>query len=170
MNRKVVKITILVVVLVALVGGAIGLYLHFHKGPIVGRIQFGAKYNLVEINPTELFAGAEMSSESYFEINANKQTGRLYLKGLTATNSAPLSFIVTKYKEGIKETVIEFEFIIDNGEKTKIQRLKAISTNKEIRIKDNIDHAVSIIEQNPNDITSLKYTSTLLVFQRQEVA
>ena len=167
MNRKITKIIIISVAIIAVAILGIGLYKKFNQGPIVGRIEFGAKYVLTSIRPTERFAGAEYDSASYFKIDENKQTGTLYLKGLTAT-PAPIPFIVTSYQEGTKETVIEFEYIIGNGEDTVIEKLRAISTRNKIVIKTVEPHGIQdVITQNPGEIDKLEYNVTILEFSRE---
>ena len=169
MSRKTTKIIFLVVILIAVIGTGIGVYAYSHSGPIVGKIDFGTSYYLSEIRPTERFKGATMNSGSYFQINLDRQTGNLYLAGLEASDS-PIPFIVTSYKEGVKSTIIDFEYIIGAGNDTQIQRLQAVSTNTEIRIKTVETHGVQdVITQNPTDIDSLEYSVTILVF-RKEVA
>ncbi|MCQ2381980.1 MAG: hypothetical protein MJ054_01605, partial [Clostridia bacterium] len=100
---------------------------------------------------------------SCFRVRKDKKFGDLYLYGLSATD-APIPFIVTSFKETDKRTIIEFEFIIGEGEATKLQHLSATCTDKEIRIKAVEEHKVDIIQQKYNDIDSLKYEVTLLVF------
>ncbi len=178
MSRKVSKLIIVLVVVAIIAGVGVGLYFHYNQGPIIGRIQFGQKYYLTEIRDTERFAGATISRDSYFQINPDKQTGKLCLVGLTATTTtnhdgttttAAIPFIVTNYKEGVKNTVIDFEYIIDNGEKTQIQHLQAISNNSEIRIKAVEPHNVQVIQQNPDkNLTELNYAVTILVFAAKE--
>ena len=166
MNRKVTKIIIILVVLAAIIAACIGVYFYFNQGTVEGRIQYGTRYHLTSIRPTERFAGATLSHDSYFCINTGKNeghTGQLYLKGLNATD-APIPLIITNYKEGSKQTIIEFEYILDNGEDTKIQHLTAISTKNEIRIKAVESHNVNVIQQKYNDIKSLEYEVTILVF------
>ena len=170
MSRKVTKSIFFVIILAAIAGVGIGLYFHYNQGPIVGRIVFGKPYYLQDIRPTERFAGATMDANSYFEINTDKKRGVLNLKGLKAT-SAPIPFIVTSYKEGVKNTVIEIEYLIDNGEEPKLQRLKAISDNSGIRIKSVESHSVEVIQQNADkDLKSLEYEVTILYFAKPEVA
>lgn len=168
MSRKTTKIIFALIIVAVIIGGGIGVYFYNQKGPIVGRIEFGKKYYLSEIRQTERFAGATMDRSSYFLINYDdNRTGKLYLAGLEAT-SAAIPFIVTSYKEGVKETVIEFEFIIGNGNDTKIQYMKATSTNNEIRIKAVEKHGVkNIISQNPDDLDYLDYLVTILVFRKE---
>ncbi len=167
MKPKVIKIVIAIAILAAL-GACIGLYFYFNQGPIVGRVKIGSYYHLTEIRQTERFAGATMSHDSYFRIRADGKTGELYLKDLTATN-APIPFIVTKYQEGTKQTLIDFEYIIGQGDNTKIERLTAISTKNEIRIKALESSGVRrIIGQKRNDINSLEYEVTILVFNLEE--
>lgn len=168
MSRKTTKLIIVVVVLVALIGGGIGLYFALNQGPIVGHIEYDVEYHLVDIRPTERFDGAKMNRASYFKINYGGKTGELKLVGLNA-NSALIPLIITNYKEGIKQTVIDFEYIINQGEKTEIQHLQAISTNSEIRIQAVEKHGVGIIQQNPDEIDYLEYKVTIMVFRRQEV-
>ncbi len=170
MKPKVIKIIITLVILTALIGTGIGLYIYYNnQGPIVGSVQCGAYYHLTSIRPTERFAGATMSHDSYFRIKAGGKTGELYLKDLTATN-APIPFIVTNYKESHRQTVIDFEYIIKDGENTKIQHLTAISTRNEIRIKTVESHQANVIQQNSNEINSLEYEVTILVFSLDEEA
>lgn len=167
MSRKTTNIIFCLIILAAIAGVGIGVYVFHNHGQVVGRIEFGTKYYLTEIRPTERFAGATMDQNSYFQINHNQKTGKLYLAGLTAT-SAPISFIVTDYQEGTKATTIEFEYIIGTGDKTKIQHLQAISTQTEIRIKAIESHDVqNIITENPETVKSLDYLVTILVFSKE---
>ena len=160
------KIIIFVVLLVALIGVGVGLYFNLNQGPIVGHIEFGNKYFLSEIRPTKRFEGATMNSGSYFQINHDRQTGNLHLVGLTGDTDT-ISFIVTSYKEGVQHTTIEFEYIVYDGNDTKIHRLQAISTNTEIRIKAVEPHGIqTVISQNPEDIDYLDYSVTILVFRK----
>ena len=170
-KRRIIKIVICLVVLAALVGAGVGVYLHYHKGDIVGKIQYGEYYHLKEMRATERFKGATMSSSSYFRIKNDGKTGELYLVGLEASTT-PIPLIITNYKEGIKQTVIEFEYLLNNGEDTEIQHLIAISTDDEIRINTVESHAVEIIHQNHNDddIDSLDYSVTILVFSLDKEA
>ena len=85
------------------------------------------------------------------------------MKDLKATTS-PIPLTITSYKEGTKHTTIEFEYLLNNGEDTKIQRLIAISTNTEIRIKAVESHGVNVIQQKESDVSSLDYSVTILVF------
>lgn len=157
-------------ILAALIGVGVGLYFHYNQGPIVGRIVFGEEYHLQDIRPTERFDGATMNSASFFQINRNKKTGILNLEGLKAT-SAPIPFIVTSYKEGAKQTVIEIEYLIDNGEETQLQRLQAISDNTGIRIKAVEPHQVQVIQQNADKgLNSLEYEVTIMFFAKPEAA
>lgn len=170
MKPKVTKFIIFIVLLLVLIGSGVGLYFYLNQGPIVGSIQYGAYYHLTSIRPTDRFAGATMSHDSYFRIKTGGKTGELYLKDLTATSGAPIPFVVTNYKEGHQHTVIEFEYIINEGEKTKIQHLTAISTKNEIRIKTVETHQANVIQQNANAINSLEYEVTILVFSLDEEA
>lgn len=175
MSKRITKIIILSLILIVAIGTAIGVYILSTRGPIIGRIEFGTRYTLKEIRTTDRFAGATMSTDSYFVINTNKKTGSLYLKDLTATTSGgittPISFIVTNYKETTSGTIIDFEYIISNGNDTIIQSLQAISNNTEIRIKTVESHEVSnIIAQNPhkvNPVDPLEYEVTILVFSKE---
>ncbi|MCM1403992.1 MAG: hypothetical protein NC133_00580 [Prevotella sp.] len=170
MSRKVTKSIICVVILAAIIGVGVGVYLHYNQGPIVGKIVYGQKYYLQDIRPTERFAGATMNSASYFEINYDKKTGKLYLAGLEAT-TAPIPFIVTNYKEGVKQTTIEFEYLIDQGEETQLQHLQAVSDDSGIRIKAVESHGVEVIQQNVDkDLQSLDYEVTILFFAKPEAA
>ena len=170
MNRRIIKYLLILIVIATMIGVGVGLYFHYHQGPIVGRIAFGQKYYLTEIRTTERFEGATMNRASYFEINNDKKTGKLYLVGLNAT-TAPIPFIVTNYQEGVNNTVIDFEYVIDNGEKTKIQRLQAISNDHEIRIKAVESHGVQVTQQNADKkLNSLDYAVTILVFAPQQEA
>lgn len=168
MSRKTSKIILALVIVAVMIGAGIGVYFYNQKGPIVGRIEFGTKYYLSEIRETERFAGAKMNRNSYFLINyEDHTTGKLYLAGLEATTTA-IPFIVTSYKEGVKGTVIEFEFIIGNGNDTKIQYMKATSTNDEIRIKAVEKHGIkNIISENPKDLKYLDYSVTIFVFRKE---
>ena len=142
-------------------------YFKTSEGPVIGRIKFGHEYHLSEIRPTERFAGATMDQASYFKINEDEKTGELYLKGLTAT-TAPIRFIVIDYQEGAKETTIIFEYIIDAGEKTTIQTLKAISTTDCITIKTVESHSIQyIIQENPDETDELDYNVTIMVFNKE---
>lgn len=170
MNRRTIKIIIGAVVLIALIGAGVAIYFFTaNSGPIVGHVKYGECYYLTEMRDTERFAGAQMNHASYFRIKNGGKTGELYLKGLTATTTgdvtAPIPLIITSYKEGPKQTVIEFEYIIGNGENTKIEHLTAISTDSEIRIKTVESHGVDVIEQKSNKIDSLDYAVTILVFK-----
>jgi|GEM_PF-4736134 len=167
-KRKVIKIVICLIILAALIGGGIGVYLYYHNGKVIGHIEVGEYYHLQEIRPSERFKGATMSTSSYFRIKNDGKTGELYLVGLEAT-ATPIPLIVTSYKEGIKQTVIEFEYILDQGEDTTIQHLTAISTDTEITIKATESYAVEIIHQNSSesDPDKLEYESTILVFSKE---
>lgn len=170
-KRKVIKIVICLVVLAAVIGTGIGVYFHYHTGTIIGHVEVGKYYYLKEIRPSERFKGATMSSSSYFRIKNEGKTGELYLVGLEAS-STPIPLIVTNYKEGIKQTVIEFEYILktgENGEDTKIQHLTAISTDTEITIKAVETYTVEVIHQKSGDTDpdALEYESTILVFNKE---
>lgn len=167
MTRKTTKIIFACIVLIVLTAVGFFAYFKLNEGPIIGRIDYGNKYHLVEIRPTEHFAGATMDNTSYFQINRDKKTGTLYLKGLTAT-AAPIEFIITQYKESPKHTTIDFEYIIPNGEDTCIQHLQAISTEKSITIKSVESHSIQdVIQQNPEKIEKLEYKVTILVFGKE---
>ena len=169
MNRKVTNLIIVIIVLAVLIGVGVGVYFYRNQGPVIGRIQYGVSYHLTSIRPTERFAGAEMDAASYFRIETDGKNGSLYLKGLTAT-TAPIPFVVTNYQEGSQQTIIEFEYLLDQGEDTRIQHLTAISTDKEICIKAIELHDVRIIQQKHNEIDSLKYAVTILVFRAEQGA
>lgn len=170
MNRKITKIIILCVTLIVLTTGGVGLYFYFNQSQAVGKIEFGKKYYLSEIRETERFAGAKIDASSYFEIKHDQKTGVLYLAGLTAT-SKPIPFIVTNYKESAKETVIDFEYILGNGEETKIEHLRAISTETCIYITNAEKHNVQyIIGQNPTDLKELTYDVIILIFKKELTA
>jgi len=167
MSRKTTKIIFACVVVVALIAVGAVFYWKSNDGPVVGRINYGHEYHLAEIRPTERFAGVQMDQASYFKINEDKMTGEMYLKGLTAT-TAPIKFIVTSYKEGPKNTVINFEYIIPNGEKTTIQSLQATSTDEYITIKADEFHSIQdVITLNPEEIDKLEYNVTILVFSKE---
>ncbi|MBO4726063.1 MAG: hypothetical protein J5598_00490 [Clostridia bacterium] len=171
-KRKVIKIVICLAIIVVLIGTGFGVYFYHNRGGIVGHVQYGEYYYLTEMRPTARFKGAQMNSSSYFRIKNDGKTGELYLAGLEATTT-PIPFIVTNYKEGVKQTIIEFEYLLANGEDTEIQHLTAISTNDGIRINAIESHAVEIVHQNHNnkDAKSLEYSVTILVFKpTQEVA
>ena len=53
---------------------------------------------------------------------------------------------------------------------TKIQHLQAISTKDSIEIKSVESHSVHVISQNAEDIKSLEYQVTLLVFSKEVTA
>ena len=166
-KRNITKLIICIAIIAVLIGAGVGVYFYYNNhGKIVGHIQNGEYYHLTEIRPTERFKGAQMDNTSYFRIKNDGKTGELYLVGLEAT-AAPIPFIVTNYKEGTKQTVIEFEYLLDNGEDTTIQHLTAISNNDEIRINAIESHRVEIIHQNHNDqdATALEYEVTILVFK-----
>ena len=164
MKPKVVKIIIGLFILAALIGGGVGIYFYYNQGPIVGQIQYGKFYHLTSMRTTDRFAGATMSHNSYFKINTDGKTGLLYLENLTAT-SEPIKLIVTNYKENPKQTTIEFEYLLDNGENTKIQSLIAVSTQDRICIYDMVTYDVSIIQEKPSDINKITYSSLILEFK-----
>ena len=167
MSRRTTKIIFIFVIIAIIIAAGLGIYFFHNRGPIVGKISFGTKYYLTELRPTNRFAGATMSADSYFEINRDKQTGNLYLVGLTAS-STPIPFIVTSYKESNKETIIEFEYILNNGEDTTIQRLRAISDDQRICIRAVETHGVqSIISQDPDKTDSLDYNVDILIFTKE---
>ena len=167
MTRKTTKIIFLCITIAALITVAVVFYFKSNQGPVVGRIIYDHEYHLTEIRPTERFAGAEMDQASYFKINADKKTGTLYLKGLTATTS-PIQFIVTNYVEGVKETTITFEYIIPAGEKTVIQSLQAISTDDCITIKTVESHSIQyVIKENPEEVDRLEYNVTIMIFSKE---
>ena len=169
MSRRTTKIIFVFVIIAIIIAAGLGIYFFHSRGPIVGKISFGTKYILTELRTTERFAGATISEEEdgYFEINHDKQTGNLYLVGLTAS-STPIPFIVTSYKESNKETVIEFEYILNNGEDTTIQRLRAISDDQRICIRAVETHGVqSIISQDPDKTESLDYNVDILIFTKE---
>ena len=173
MNRKTTKIIICLVVLAAIIGTGIGFYLYNHHNA-TDHIDLGTPYYLKDIRPTERFAGAEINQTSYFQINRNKRTGTLYLAGLKATTdastgrTAAVPFIVTRYQNDVKQTTIEFEYIIDAGDKTQIQRLKAVCKKGEIRISTVESHGIQdVITQNPENIKHLDYMVTILVFTKE---
>lgn len=171
MKRKVTNIVICIIVLVVLIGAGIGIYWYYNHGPVVGRIEYGKRYYLTEIRPSERFAGATFDPASYLLINENG-TGEIYLKNLTATTD-PIRLIVTNYKEGIKETIIDIDYLVytgENGKDTQVQHLTAVSTKNEIRIKAKESSSVRIIQQKPNNINSLEYEVTLLVFSSKQEA
>lgn len=169
MSRKTTKIIFVCVAVVVLAVAGILLYNKLNEGPIIGRIEYGIKYHLTEIRPTDRFAGATMDNASYFQVNRDKKTGTLYLKDLDAT-SAPIEFIVTDYKESTKHTIINFEFIIPAGEDTAIQHLQAISTKNFITIKTVEAHAVQdIIKENPEKVEKLEYSVPILIFGKESV-
>lgn len=167
MNRKAIKIILICVLIATIIAGGFVVYFLVNKGKVVGKIEFGTKYYLSEIRETERFEGATVNKSSYFEIKHDKKTGNLYLAGFTATDK-PIAFIVTSYKEGPKETVIEFEYIINKGDETIIEHLKAVSTEECIYIKSNERHSVQdIITQNPTDIKELTYEVIILIFNKE---
>ena len=163
MNRKVIKIVICVVILVALVGAGIAVYFHFNQGPNVGQVKYGAHYQLTSIHPTDRFKGATINSNGYFCINHDGQTGELYLGDLEASEKT-IYFVVTNYKEGPKQTTIDFEYIDNKGKDTTIQHLTAVSTQNKITIYAPESHDVIVVKQNPNDITELTYSIKILEF------
>lgn len=167
MKSKLIKIIALFVGIGIVVAAGLGLYFSFNYGPVAGEIDFDTEYHLSEFHPTDKFKGAIMNKDSYFKINADKTTGTLYLVGLEATTD-PIPFIVTKYKESNKYTEIFFEYIINNGNDTSIQHLKAISTTNQIIIKSIEAHSVKdIIQQNPEDISELEYEVDILIFTKE---
>lgn len=167
MSKRTTKIVLISVIIALMIGIAVCVYIFFLRGPIVGKIEFGTRYQLKEIRPTERFKGASMSTDSYFQINNDKKTGKLYLKDLNAT-SAPIPFIVTNYQEKTRETIIDFEYIISNGDETEIHFLRAVSNESEIRIKTVETHGIhNIIAQKPHQIEPLDYNVTILVFSKE---
>lgn len=164
MKPKVIKIILGLVIIATLIGAGVGIYFYYNQGPVVGRIQFGKQYHLTSIRTTERFAGATMSKNSYFKIDTDGKTGSLYLENLTAT-AEPIKFVVTNYQESPKQTTIEFEYLLDDGEKTKIQTLTAVSTNDRICIYDMVSYNVGIIQEKPSDITKIEYSSLILEFK-----
>ena len=170
MKRKtIIKIVIALIVVLALVGAGVAVYLHYNGGPIVGRIQTGKYYHLESIVKTDRFAGATMSNASYFRVNSDGTTGVFYLEGLTATSDS-IPFIITKYQEGTKETTFEIEYLINNGEDTRIQTLTAISTDNKIRLQAIKSHSVRVIQQKNENIDHLDYPVDVLVFTLNEEA
>ena len=169
MSRRAIKIVITLVVIATLIGAAIGLYFYHNHGPIVGRVKFGEFYYLDEIRPTARFKGATMSKESYFHIDADGKTGRFYLKDLEAT-TAPIEFIVTDYHENNHQTTFDLEYIIGNGNDTKIQYLTAISTDDKICIKTVEKHDVRIIQQKYDETDSIEYEVETLIFKLTQEA
>ncbi len=167
MNRKVIRIILICTIIATIIVGGFLVYFFANKGDIVGRIDFGTKYYLSEIRETERFAGATANPTSYFEIKHDQKTGNLYLAGLTATNKA-IPFIVTSYKEGTKETTIQFEYILNQGDDTIIERLTAVSTKDCIYIKSKERHGIQdVITQNPSDIKELTYEVIILIFNKE---
>ena len=167
MNRKTTKIILISIIVIALILVGVALFLKFNQGQIVGRIEFGTEYHLTEIRPTDRFEGAIMSKDSYIKINHDQKTGVLYLKGLNASTS-PIPFIITNYKEGPKNTTIDFEYIIDQGEKTVVQSLQAISTDDKITVKTVESHAIKfIINEKAGEIENLDYNVKILVFSKE---
>ena len=167
MKSKTIKIIALFVGLGIIAAAGIGLYLSFQRGPVIGKVEFGTEYHLSEIHKTEKFQGAYMNPASYFKINDDKTTGVLYLAGLEAT-SEPIPFIVTKFEESNKQTVIHLQYIINQGNDTRIQYLQAISTNDRISIKNVESHGIQdVITENPGDISELEYEITIMVFRKE---
>ena len=167
MKRTTIKIVIALIIVALLAGIGVALYFRFNHGPITGRIQYGEIYQLESIRPTERFAGAQMSNASYFRMDKDGKTGKFYLEGLTAS-AAPVPFIVTNYKEGTKQTTFDIEYLIDNGDKTSLQCLTAVSTNDhnhyKICLRAVESHAVRIIQQNHDNTNSLEYPVDILIF------
>ena len=169
MKRRTINIIIVFIVLLVLIGTGIGIYFVMQQGPAVGSVEGGKRYYLSEIHPTDLFKGAQFNSESYFQIKKDRKTGEIYLK--IDDSTTPIPFIITKYKETNKDTIIEFEYVRyagDDGEETHIQRLTAISTKDEIRIKNVESHDIRVIQQDPTQIDKLEYTVTVLVFKSNQ--
>ena len=167
-KRKIIKIIICLVILASLIGAGIGVYAYYNHGSIIGHVEVGEYYRLKEIRPSDRFKGATMSTSSYFRIKNDGKTGELYLVGLEAS-ATPIPLIITNYKEGIKQTVIDFEYILDKGEDTTIQHLTAISTDTEITIKAVESYGVEVIHQKngESDPDTLEYESTILVFSKE---
>ncbi len=170
MKRTVTKIIIVLIVVAALVGVGVTVYIRNNNGPIIGSVKLGTRYHLESIRPnTDRFAGATMSSDSYFYLNTDAKSGKFYLKDLTATNES-IPFIVTNYKESNKQTEFNIAYLINNGADTKIQYLRAISKNDKIYFKAVESHTVKIIHQKHDDINSddgkeiLDYEVDILVF------
>ena len=179
MNRKITKIVIFGVIAIIIIAAIVGFFFMREQGPITGKIEFGKEYYLKEIRPTDRFKGATINVASYFKVNEDQKTGELYLDGLIATTdtetgiTAPIQFIVTNYHESTQKTTIDFAYILyagENGEDTKIQHLQAISTKDSIKIKSVESHSVHVISQNAEDIKSLEYQVTLLVFSKEVTA
>lgn len=169
MKRTVIKIVIAIVIVAILAGAGVALYFHFNSGPITGRVKYGKYYYLEALRPTEQFEGATMNKASYLRINQDGTTGRLYLEGLTATN-APIPLIITNYQEGTKQTTFEIEYLINQGEDTKIQHLTAISTNDCITIRSVESHDVHIIQQKHDQTNTLDYEVDILIFKLNQEA
>ena len=170
MKRTVIKIIIALVIVAILAGAGVVLYFRYNSGPIVGRVKYGAYYSLTEMRDTDQFAGATMSSASYFHIDTDGKTGKFYLEGLTATDS-PVPFIITNYKETNRKTTFDIEYLIGNGNDTHIEHLTATSVGNRITIQADQSHAVRIIKQKKQgDTDSLEYPVDILIFECKEDA
>lgn len=164
MSRRAIKILISSILILVLMGAAIGIYIHNNSGPIVGRVQNGAYYHLTSFVQSERFPGmTTITPDSYFRIDSDGKTGKMYLNGLSTTD-APIPFIITSYNESNKETTFQIEYIIPDGEATKIQSLTAVSQNNTITLRGVQSYDVRVIQQQHNDISSLKYEIDLLTF------
>ncbi len=171
MTRKTTNLVVCLIVVAVLIGAGIGVYFYYNNGPIVGRIKYGERYYMTAMRPTERFNGATVNRASYLIFNENG-TGIIHFEDLSAPNDT-VALIVTNYKEGIRETIIELEYLVysgTDGKDTKVQHLTAISTNDEIKIKAVESHPVNVIQQRPNDITQLKYEVTIMSFRTNQEA
>ena len=169
MTRKTTKIIFVSIAIIAIIAVAFVLYFKFNsdEDSITNEIEFGHEYHLTEFRPSERFAGVNLDQASYIKFNEDQQTGELYLKGLSAS-ATPIPFIVTNYKQKSKETIIDFEYIIDQGEKTAVQSLQAISANNSITIKTIESHSIQyIIAQDPEEIDKLEYSVISMVFSKE---
>ena len=168
MNKKTIRIIVIVVVLIILIGVGVGVYFYQNQGPAVGSIQYGKKYNLTSIKASEQFKGATMTKDSFLRFKLDHTTGEMYLKDLEACPYSPIPLIVTNYKESHKQTIIEFEYVLNQGENTRVQHLIAVSTKDKISIYADETYNVKITQQKPTDINQLKYSSLVLEFSLEQ--
>ena len=167
MKSKVIKILALFVGLGIVIATGFGLYLSFTGDKDTTSFEFGTEYHMTEMRSTDKFKGMQMDTNSYFKINEDKQTGTLYLVGLEAS-SETIPFIVTKFEELKSKTVIHIDYIIYNGNDTRVQSLSVIYANNSLEIKNVESHGVQdVIQQNPTDIKQLDYEVTIIKFAKE---
>jgi hypothetical protein len=155
MGQRTIKVLFAVLGAALLVGVGVLVYFHLFmpNGIAALKIKFDKEYYLTEIRQN-MFGSASVDSESYFKINSDQKTGFFYFKDTDET----IHFIVTDYNEDR----LDVEYIYGGD----IIALYAAGTADQIRFKAKADYSVNITKENPTDLTTISYKSTILVFAR----